>query len=376
MQLSISICLATLVSLAALPAQVVVPDGLTKDGNSTGTLIGIYPSARVQLIEASIYRAITIRRVGFRRDGSLSYDMFSGQGRTWNPVTLDVSIADVTQVSSTFSSNLKGKVVRVFYSRVSWPTWTGQSKVSPVPWDSGLSFGFSKPLVATGSSALLLDWTFQSGVLANQASWTASVNYSFDGHAESRPATKVGAVRYFPPRSKLHCGDSGHVIPGMTHAEVRAHADHAINGPLSGKLVGTINSLGTAQNQWVVHLAGLSGSPQGTNLGAGCNQLHVYSSLPYLWFVRTTDRASFAETQVVLPEGITGLTGWAQSAWMDSKTLEWKLTGACSFSAPSKPRNPLVRFFVHASSATANTGTVADYDSTPWYFPVTQFSSK
>src|SRR5690606_20797659 len=118
-------------------------------------------------------------------DGGRSSTQFPA--RNWTNVLMQVAEGSYANASTTFTANLTTNPKTVFNQAVSWTGITGTSP-SPGVWGAPVRFPFSAPYIYTGSSDLVLDFTFTGGTLANAASWTGLNLYYIDG------ATSVTSV--------------------------------------------------------------------------------------------------------------------------------------------------------------------------------------
>ena len=160
-------------SALAAQAQFTAPPGFeTVEGNYYGHGLGSYATGRYQAVEGSLKGkgARIMKRVEYRVDLATNYTPAEGFARSWTSVTLDISDTDITKLTSTFSSNIIGPPTRVFSGQVSWTAVSGRQRTNP--WgQAGLSFPFTQLRTYNAQNDLMLDYRFQGGTLANNASW-------------------------------------------------------------------------------------------------------------------------------------------------------------------------------------------------------------
>ncbi len=348
---------STVVLSSALSAQVTFTAPLgydTVEGNYYGHSLGSYSTGRYQAVEGSLKGQGTriMKRVEYRYDLGTNYTPAEGMGRSWTSVTLDVCGTDITKLTATFSTNIIGTPTRVFSGQVSWSTVSG--KITSNPWgQGGLSFPFSQVTTYSGQNDLMLDYSFQGGVLKNNAAWTyqsggqtfsSSMLFRTDGIFMGDDITSFPV--YVPRGTRVApiCTDAGQAgtFSSWAHHFYLGYSDTHPTTSLRGKIRMRVQTYYTAKSAPVVGAITLKGSEVGVSLpGFGCNNLHVDLSGPALYLFATTDANGLSgwliDTTLTPPAGLRGLTTWFQAAWTDSITGQAKLTLAQMSTIPPKP---------------------------------------
>ena len=130
-------------------------------------------------------------------------------GRSWTNIKLDVSETDFDKLSASFSQNIIGKQTTVFDSKWTWEGQSGAPLLRPAAWGGPggkLSFPFQTAWVYSGRKAMLMDYRFRGGALANGVPWGFNGHYFFlDGTPTSGFAVASGELL---PSSLKGCTDS------------------------------------------------------------------------------------------------------------------------------------------------------------------------
>lgn len=182
--------------------------------NGYSFLLGRYADMRLQQFDAEVQAQgrSMIKAIGHRIDGNRSYSDSTGAGRSYKNVTLHVGECDFKNVGRTWSTNAIGTPALVFSSAVKWPALSGRPANAPAPWDKAYRFPFSSPYAYGASNALLLDFEFAGGALANGASWSGNTSHSYylDGVYLRTSAGSSNSVDLFNGgTSRIYCADSG-----------------------------------------------------------------------------------------------------------------------------------------------------------------------
>ena len=366
---------------ASAQGYITTPKGrLTIEGGFYAQLFGSWDNARVQQVDGTHVgaRGHTITKIAFRLDNRHYYENSSAMGRTWSNIRLDVSETDFGRLSNTFSQNVIGKQTRVFDSKWTWQSQSGAPLLRPAVWGGAggmLTFPFRTPWVYSGSKAMLMDYRFSGGVLANGGRW-ATRYFILDG-VPTRGYAVASTVLLSPTLNR--CADTGLGIPEAT-AFMTASASvlgNIATETLHNKLQFRHLSMWTAPRALVVHAIGLDGNRTGVDVGARCQRLYVDFSKPVVLLNMWTGAGGEIVRYWSVPwqPVLADLALYVQAAWVDSRNGAFSLTGASKVTLPSRlPSRVPPRFRSiyrpHNLAATIGLG--------PWLdnrlFPITQYT--
>ena len=369
------------------------PGGLKTEGASRGSSFGRYANARHQNID-NVHKgkAYTITEVAFRLD-NWNHSRFTAMGRTWSNVKLNVAETDFSKATNSWAANVGTATPSTVYNtKADWPTQTGFPIIKPDVWGglaAKLRFPFSKPWVYTGKNAMLLDYTFSGGSMANNAAWgttttgsSPSFSYYLDSEYQSTYSKSSSITRL--PATRINCNDSA--MTRTTGAYLYAYG--TTYGPESStityrnKLVFQHYSYYTAPKATVIHALGLAGTTAGVNVGAKCNKLYVDLSKPNILMpFRTLNNTSGQSGTMgwLLPwnSAFANATVYMQGAWSDSQSKQLALTQAIQVTLPNGvPAAELPEFTsVYRYDTTSTTG-FGPYRANSSYFPYTRYKTR
>ena len=357
-------------------------------GGAAYTLyFGTYADQRHQLITNDLAGGgiKLITQIDFRPDWK-SFSTSNGMGRSWSNVGITLAETAFASVSSTFAGNLTSNVSAVFSGAVAWPTQNGRpSTNSPAPWGTkGLAFPLKQVYPYSGkTNALVQEFQFQNGTLANNGAWggTTRVSYDLDGvfttlsfsQSAGGPGNRNCVDSAFTPSSSVYAQDSG---------QLNVYSN-VYPGSQAGTLAWRFASRYTAPGQPVLHCLSL-GAPVSVNIGAKCNSLHCNLASFYILQPNTANNNSTASTPGILmsyqrsavPFG-TRVT--AQTAWSDSKTGQFGLTTAKDHTLRNTiwlSDSPPQWKSVWRYNLTSTTGQIGNLGSTSYYNPVTLYTHR
>ncbi|MHC4512184.1 MAG: hypothetical protein ACYTGW_08035 [Planctomycetota bacterium] len=326
--------------------------GLTIEGQHYAYYLGRYADGRYQYADGENKgSAHSITEVGYRLDNR-AHTTSTAMGRSWNNVSLQMSeTTNFETMSKTWAQNIVGTQTMVFNGKADWDSMTGTPLLKPDIWGGlkgKLRFPFSKPWVYTGKDDILLDYSFQGGVLANAASWSGSQarSYYLDGESIST-SSKSGVIQRIPStRQNPACNDSAITYTGTgnnayIYGSARTYGSNYSTLTYRNKLLFTHYSYYTApEGAPVMHVIGLAGNAAGVDVGARCNRLHVDLAKPFFPIMLNTLKSNTSANS-----GTMGyLAPWdnamakfdlhLQAAWNDSKIGAFSLTEAVKITLP------------------------------------------
>ena len=389
-----TLVLLTCAPLLAEPQDKTVssPPGFeTKSGDYYGIgYFGQYTNQRLQSADAQFNQVMSIKEISYRLDGGRTYAANSnkgGVGRTWTNVTLHMSECDYNKMTSTFAANPLTTPQKVFDAKMTWQTFVGAAP-DPAPWGGqGIKFPFTSTWVYTNAKDILLEYVFQGGTLANNATWTGTTyaRYYLDG-VNSTTYTLGSKTEYpgggsqassYKLTTPPYCVDS---------AQSAAYPTKAARNDILGIFAYNANASTTNRNNislsWrafytaplgasVIKAMGPAGNPAGVNIGAMCNKLYLDMTQPFWLFLDTTNNPALPYTSgttslnTPFQTAYGGVSLWFQCAWTESKTNFFSLTTATQRWVPTSippvaPRRQTVR----KGDLTATTGTGPSFGAT------------
>ena len=323
------------------------PQGIAStEGAHYAYIVGSWSNMRTQQADnMHVGQSFQISQIAFRLDNR-SHTSRTAMGRTWSSIKLVMSeMSNYATMSRTFATNTGSNATAVFDKKWSWPTQVGPPLLKPDVWSGvkgQLRFPFTKPWVYSGKNAMLADYTFNKGTLANGATWTSTraAFFYLDSELITTSASKgtVERIPRIPPR----CNDSGisFTAGAYTYGYSIAYGKSSPVITQRGKLVFAHYSYYTAPNAPVVQALGFGGNRNGVNIGANCNPLYVDFAKP----------AVLMTFQTLPPYGYSGIMGWTvpwqaslaskdiwlQAAWLDTNSKKLSLTSATLVTFPSR----------------------------------------
>ncbi len=322
-----------------------------------------------------------MKSLGFRLDYK-TFNTSNGGGRKWSNVTLKMAELSYASFSNNFSNNLNSasNVVQVYSSSVSWPTLAGTPTTKPAPWGTaGLTFPFGNVWVYTAKAAILQEFIFQGGSLANNNSWSGSTRAGYDLDSVF---TTLSFGQYAGGPATVNCADSAFTASTSVYAQDGSWLgvySKLYPGPKANTMEWNITSYYTAPGKPVIH--GISpGAPGSLNIGAKCNPLYINPVVNILVpnVAGTDSRATAKAIVVSTPRGSVplGTRLTAQTGWQDSVTGNLGLTSArdhtITNSVGVSDVLPIWKA-VSANNRTSATGSLIAEDS-PYYKPITLYS--
>jgi len=326
------------------------------EGRGASPTLGAFPDMRWQTVDGDhLGKTRLLKELALRLDDR-SYSLAMGMGRRFARVSIDLARGDHASFGADFRANQKSPPARVFSMAVDWPTFIGSPLLRPASW-GGLSddyrFPFARSWATDGKDAIVSDFKFEGGVLANRAPWSESIfrGYYFDSYG---PVLKSipGTYRSMPP-VRLHnnsqgvtarCNDSAF---GTVHSGSYSRLFATTYGPAyanaawHNKLVLFSMSRYTAPQAPVVHVWCLGKDPIGVDVGTGCNRVHIHG--PGLSFTYTAQPLSADPTALsmspytVVPwfGALSNARLTVQAGWADSVTGRLSLTQASEVEIPA-----------------------------------------
>lgn len=389
---------AALLASTLLPSQsqVAIPTGHSLEttegfdqfakgwGGASYTLFfGAYADQRHQLIcDELTGKGIKIMKsLGFRHDYK-SFSASNGTGRTWSNVTVTMGEQTYSSFGNNFASNLAAatNVVQVFSNSASWPTQTGNPTSKPAPWGiAGLTFPFGSVWVYTARAAILQEFVFQNGTLANNGAWGGSTRVGYDLDSVF---TTLSFGQYAGGPTVTNCADSAFTPSTSIYAQEGSYLavySKLYAGPKANTMEWNITSYYTAPGKPVIHGISL-GAPGNINLGAKCNPLYIHPVLHVLIpnVAGTDARATATRITLGAPRSAVpfGTRITAQTAWQDSITGQFGLTSArdhtITASVGVSDTLPIWQGLM-ASNRTSATGSLISAGS-PYYNPITLYT--
>ena len=367
------------------------PGGLTKEGSGYSFFAGGWSRMRLQQAD-DMHRdaAATIEQMAWRLDNR-SHDSSTAMGRTWSNMTLTMSEqTNFATMSRTFAANVGASPTVVFSNKWTWPTQVGTPLVRPDVWGGSkgqLRVPFTKPWVYSGKNAILADYTFKNGALANGAGFGTGFSlpdhpyYLDSAYISTDPKQGTGErLLPFPPH---RCQDSAITFypgPAVATAYSYAHGAASPTVTLRGKVEFVHYSYATAPAAPVIHALGAAGSKTGVLIGARCNRLYVDFNKPvFLLAFMTSSRGDSGKMGWVAPwnEKLASRSIWLQAAWLESKTKAFSLTTPAHVWLPDAlpPREPPRHktLYWHDTTSPTGNGPIA---SNGFFFPYTAYWTK
>ncbi|MHC4078741.1 MAG: hypothetical protein ACYST0_09935 [Planctomycetota bacterium] len=358
--------------------------GLTYEGMNYAYYLGRYADARYQYADGENKgNAHSITEVGYRLDNR-AHTTSTAMGRSWTNVSLQMSeTTNLDTMDKTWSQNISGAQTTVFSGKADWDSFTGTPLLKPDIWGGlkgKLRFPFSKPWVYSGKNDMLLDYSFQGGVLANAASWSGSRAFSYylDGENISTNSMSSLVERIPSTRQSPACNDSAITYTGTGNNAYMYGSAYTYGSNYStltyrNKLLFTHYSYYTApEGAPVMHVIGLAGSTAGVDVGARCNRLHVDLAKPFFPIVLNTLKSNTSASSgtmgylVPWDNAMTRFDLHLQAAWNDSTTSAFSLTEALKITLPDGlPPDELPRrkmaYAYPSSAASATSVTTSSY---------------
>jgi hypothetical protein len=283
----------------------------------------------------------SIKSISFRSD----YRNHNAIGRTWSKVTVHAAHGDYNSIQYNKSSayTLKDTRTLVFDKTWSFPALSGYPSLNPALWGgvrNSLTFRFSRPWTYNGKDAIFLEFRFSGGVADNNVPWNGPTPAGFEYYLDSMHASAwrgKGKGQTYPKKST--CADSlfgGKLVAAFdTTATVK-----------SGSLYLTMQSYYTAPSSVAVYMLTVAGNPKGLDVGAACNLFYLDPTSPILVFLAATDAKGFGYLSLTAPLAPWMKEFWAQGAWFDSKTAQFKLMPAVQAPVGSTGVIPYVTSYV------------------------------
>lgn len=313
------------------------PGYLSTEGEDRAYIMFEWSNARTMFLDGEMRNnVIFIKDTAFRYDYR-NYSTGIGQGRTWSNVTLDISLCDYSNPSFTFSQNPTATPTRVFSSSMTLPTQTGFPSTKPAKFT--MSFPFSAAWLYNGNEDICLDYDFNGGVMANNASWSTSWYWSYFLDAPSAGTRVRGVFSVIG----TGCTDSGQSYPAQCWVTSYVHnSKYTGNTSLQDKYRVYTRTRYTPQNQPVIHAITPFGSKTGTSFpGVTCEKIYLDLSQYFL----TIPLVGNGSTPVYGPDfifpyqkSLEGVKLYAQAAFPDSSTNALKFTYAEDSILPAYPR--------------------------------------
>ncbi len=371
----------TLAFCPLAPAQgyITTPKGmLANEGGLYAQLFGAWSNARFHQVDGTHVGSAghTITKIAFRLDHR-HHDYFSATGRSWTNIKLDVSETDFDKLSASFSQNIIGKQTTVFDSKWTWEGQSGAPLLRPAAWGGPggkLSFPFHTAWVYSGRKAMLMDYRFRGGALANGVPWSFNSHYFFlDGTPTSGFAVASGELL---PSSLKGCTDGywastkyGAVAISSAYATAFGSSAQGLRNKLQFTLMGQFLGWRAA----AIHAIGLGGSKTGVHIGVPCQRLYVDLSKPTILL---SLRGLIVNRYWIVPwqPVMSDLPVYVQAAWADSVTGAFKLTVASRVTLPHRlPSSVLPQFrSIHSQNPAAAEGRGPVLNG--GLFPITQYT--
>ena len=305
------------------------------EGGGSCTTFGAYAAGRYQFADDNFSgSAMSVSELAFRHDHS-SYTVQDGMGRSFSNVTVFAAETNYASFGTTFASNATTTPVRVFDSSLSWPIQLGPTMEVPATWD--VTVPFTSSFAYTGTGALMTDFTFTGGTLANSAAWsgTNAVPYRLDsfnlGHTAEGPPVTLGRVNG-------GCVDSSASSPvgASLRLVIRAHGPSHPNPTLQNQFYIEATGKNFAPSSSVLMFLAFRGEVQGFTFPfITCNDVH----LPLggrMWFphpVMADAVGNIAPYNLGAPGGLApftpawhGIPVFAQGMWDDTTTTALKFS--------------------------------------------------
>ncbi len=378
--LQASIVLA-LSATAFAQGAITLPQGyLTKEGDGFARAFGQWSNMRQQIAEGNLRgKAMILTGVNYRHDYQ-SHTASTGMGRTFSNVSLKLSDTDYSTFGSTFSANVKGVANKVFDSKVSWPTITGNPITKPALW-GGLKGDFKFPFIGTwihtGKNDLLFDWQFSGGVLANAGKWSGAgyVEYYLDGVPLINYTGYTSWAHY--PSTRPPCSDSSKSVGAFAGLVAFFYNKDYPTVAWQNKLRVDLSASNIAPSQPVALALGFAANTAGVNVGARCNLLYVDLTKGWLSLFGQANASGSWKQQYLVnsSNALTGIKLYLQAAWADSKTRAFSLSQARMTETPRTlpPVNTPKRKCYINYIPNSTTGFVAN---TFYYMPLHQITHR
>jgi hypothetical protein len=352
-----------------------LPAYQSKTGDGYQYAFGQYPLGRYQLVDGNFRNAaLVVTKISMRVDDRLSYSVYTGMGRVWQNVNVDIAPAKLASLTGNFSANHMSTPTKCFSGSMVWPTLTGTQK-NPLT-NYSIQVPLTAPYINTGGGThdLLVDFRMSGGALANNAVWTdrSPRPYYTDGYLIT--SYKFGAQRFWHDSSTAGCADSSTPPPfgrAYTNQYVQRFAATYPSPSYRNqvRVYNWTNSIGASVP--FVNVVDLGIHDAGIPFGAGCERLFLKVSPAALFFPAVSNRWGQGPQNLFgLPLGLVkydkawkGLEIFTQSAWNDSRTNAVKLSAASSaimpdfeFENTSAARRACVYHFSHGSKAWVSLG--------------------
>ena len=241
-------------------------------GHLYSSQFGAYRRQRAHLIDASWAGKGTrgIKGILFRHDTRV-YSSREGGGRTWASVVLTMSEVVTLSRSRTFSNNQLINKTKVFSGSVNFPTISGwqpnlaKFAIAPAPFTSSWVYS------GKAQQAMVAEYVFQGGTLANNQSWTGSSgeNYYLDAESQKNFGNS-DIVKYGLNTCKDTRMRSGSTLYPVILTYAKDAGDPLLNNRMEFRAVGTTRPRGTA-----LYGVGGAGNAVGWSLPGACNKLHL-----------------------------------------------------------------------------------------------------
>ena len=369
-------------------AQVYSPsnDYSNSEGGGSSTTFFSYAAGRYQFADDNhTGGTMTVTGVACRLDQS-NYTATDGTGRAFTNVVINASNTVYSTFGANFAANVATTPVRVFDAGVNLPTQVGPTTNVPAPF--AVTFPFSTSFAYDGTNALLTDWTFTGGTLANSAAWSGatSVPYRVDSFSTGPSATGASVTL-------------GNIATGCRDTNGTGANGASLN--LITRTHGPNDPTPALQNKYFVEVTGSDFAPNHNALmflafesdvvglqfpGVTCNNVHLPLA-GRTWFAHplTTDAVGgVAPYNLGVPGGIAnytplwhGIPLFVQAAWSDSSSGDMKFSSGSrtSFMAlpPADTAAVGMKTAFDADPAATAAGNTADGD--PNSIPIFQYSN-
>jgi hypothetical protein len=324
------------------------PSLLNVEGPTFASKFGAYSNSRYMLFDGELRNsAIGIKEVAVR-DDYYPYTKRNGMGRRWTDVTLAVSLCDTGNLSSIFANNATSTPTRVFSGSVTWGTNTGHPGTLPAQWTK--SFPFSTTWAYNGKKDISLDFDFNGGTMANNASWSTKEMHEF--FLDAYPTfTRAEGVQVFHGNGGRTggCLDGNSTLGGLNFLHCIGYGANYHVPAYRNKFQLYTFSYYTAPRAPVANIVNFKGSAAGITFpSVVCNKLHLdptkflmigisNANGPGAWsgyFYPTKT----SEGLIAYNSAYVGLSMWAQGYWIDSTKNAIRLTRAVNTRIPWVPR--------------------------------------
>lgn len=339
---------------------------LNIEGRSVSSKFGAYSNARYMLFDGELRNGVIgIKEIAFR-DDYYAHTLHTGMGRSWLQVMIDMAMCDTANLSSIFANNAKSPPTRVFSGSLTWPTLTGHPTTLPAPWAK--VFPFSTTWAYKGTLDICIDYDFNGGSLANNATWTNKDVYDY--FIDAYPTdTRVDGTQIFHGKggNSGGCVDGANTLGGLNFLHCIGYGPNHHVLSYRNKFQLYTFSYYTAQGLPVANIVNFKGSAAGITFpSVVCNKLHL-DPTRYLMIGVSNANGPGAWSGYFYPsktpEGLVpynsayvGLNLWAQALWNDSRTGAIRLTRAVNTAIPWVPRgvnrSALIQPLTHMKNST------------------------